>query len=379
MTNGGTEPLYTEGQYVLDFGLWYTWYTWMEGWAGYSEDRAYSLKASRQGGKEKIMYANTVPYDNAPGGWTDALYSFNFNKSNNGFLKDENNIPSKWSTFIPTSSAFGVIGNTLLQKRSLVSKNWKAFTNCNDYVSGRIMTPFDDILGMVGINLQHMTINTKTKNEILVNWLLPDLQKTTRPIRRNGPFIVQTVSKPVAYRVVESISFGGNHNKISFEKGADVNIVAGKNILFTDGFSTKKGAKMTARIQKMDITYAPTGKTEGMKKKKIQSAAYMQESSFLRKQYDYDNKRELQIEAEVPFKIMAQPNPCIDKLLVTVNGMQSENALIELLNEFGQVFLKQVIFKNETCTMDLSKLEAGVYFLKVKDDYHAALLKIIKM
>jgi hypothetical protein len=378
LTNGGTLPLYRRGGYVLDFSLWYTWYTWMEGWAGYSEDRAYSLKASRQGGKENIMYANTIPYDNAPGGWTDALYSFNFNKSNNGFLKDEKNISSKWSTFIPTSSAFGVIGNTLLQKRSLVLKNWKDFTNCNDHASGKIMTPFDAILGMEG-NQQHMTITYETKKYIETYWLNVDLTGTTRPIRRNGPFISQTVSKPVAYRVVESIAFGGNHNKISFEKGADVNIVAGKNILFTDGFSTKKGAKMTARIQKMDITYAPTGKTEGMKKKKTQSAAYLQESSFLRKQYDYDNKRELPVESEVPLKILAQPNPCIDKLLVTVNGMQSENALIELLNEFGQVFLKQVIFKNETFTMDLSKLEAGVYFLKVKDDYHAALLKIIKM
>jgi len=379
LTNGGTEYLYLGGKYVLDFSLWYTWYTWMQGWGGYSSERVDCLKGSRQGGKENIMYANTVPYDNAPGGWTDALYSFNFNKSNNGFLKNEKNIPSKWSTFIPTSSAFGVIGTTLSEKRSLVSKNWKAFTNCNDYASGRIMTPFDDILGMVGINLQHMTINTKTKNEILSNWLIPDLQKTTRPIRRNGPFVEQTVSKPVAYKVVESIAFGGNHNKISFEKGADVNIVAGKNILFTDGFSTKKGAKMSARIQKMELQNAPSAKVEEMEKSNKRSASYLQESSFLRKQYNYSSSRELPIEVQVPLKIMAQPNPCIDKLQVNVNGMQSENALIELFNEFGQVLLQQVILKDVYCTMDLSTLEAGVYFLKVKDDNNSAILKIIKM
>ncbi len=155
--------------------------------------------------------------------------------------------------------------------------------------------------------------------------------------------------------------------------------MAGKNILFTDGFSTKKGAKMSARIQKTALTYVPTAKTEVVKKSSVGSAVYLEESSFLRKQYNYSNKRELPIEVQVPLKIMAQPNPCIDKLQVSVNGMQSENALIELFNEFGQVFLTQVIFKNEYCTMDLSTLEAGVYFLKVKDDYNSAIVKIIKM
>ena len=379
LTNGGTEHLYLGGKYVLDFSLWYTWYTWMQGWGGCSSERVDCLKGSRQGGKENIMYANTVPYDNAPGGWTDALYSFNFNKSNNGFLKNEKNIPSKWSTFIPTSSAFGVIGTTLSEKRSLVSKNWKAFTNCNDHASGKIMTPFDAIKGVEGDNQQHMTITYETKKYIESYWLNVDLTRTTRPIRRNGPFITQTVSKPVAYRVVESIAFGGNHNKISFEKGADVNIVAGKNILFTDGFSTKKGAKMSARIQKTVLPNAPLAKKDEMEKTNKRGAAYLQESSFLRKQYNYSNKRELPVEVQVPLKIMAQPNPCIDKLQVSVNGMQSENALIEMLNEFGQVLLQQVILKDVYCTMDLSTLEAGVYFLKVKNDNNSAILKIIKM
>lgn len=200
-----------------------------------------------------IYPKNVLQISNSPGGWHGALYSFNKVKDNKHFSNLSGEQYDK-ATFIPTVSAFGRHFHEFN-----IQLDWKKFAPVGtEVLANRIITPFDDLLGMEGENQEHVKISSSTKDHVINKWLKPELESTVRPFYRHdktnsysfaNDTIHQTISKPCAYVLQDSILFASKANTFTLKNGADVNVVAGKRIVFDKGFSTEQGVKMFARIE----------------------------------------------------------------------------------------------------------------------------------
>jgi len=78
------------------------------------------------------------------------------------------------------------------------------------------------------------------------------------------------------------------------------------------------------------------------------------------------------------FGMEAFPNPVTNNTVtVNVYGTAGVNALISVTDVTGKV-IKMIDVKNNTATIDMTGLAAGVYLIKYSDDKHSQTIKVDK-
>jgi len=378
ITNGGTTVLYpSAGVQIVKFSL-NTNTTYLKGWGQNNGTGTYTLSVSNRkfANEVTIKSSNQIAMDNAPGGWHAGLYSINKNFINDD--KDqikEEDINTKWSSFIPTVSSLGheITANS-------IHYTWDKFTNCNDNTSGKIKTPFDEIHGMKS-NEEHVKISIATSNYV-TNEFKEYSKTTVRPIVRSGSIIKENINGKIAYTVTDTILFGntGNGNTFSIGTTGDVNISAGKSIRFLNGFKVSAGANMSAKIVR--ITTSPIqgpATTQTWKTDKAPNADPTKASPYEGKTYDYSEKEDIASEIKSELQLNIFPNPAYNRVSLNINGIVGNNAQIEVYNTIGSLVFSEKISNNGTYHLDISNLESGVYFVKVKNEKTEANQRIIKL
>ena len=378
ITNGGRALLYSNtGVQIVKFSL-NTNTSYLKGWGQNNSSNNFTLAISnRKWAKEEtINSSNQIPMDNDPVVLHAGLYSINKSliNSDKNQIKEED-VNTKWSSFIPTVSA-------LAQEIKAQSAHytWDKFTNCNDNTSGKIKTPFDEIYGMK-TNEEHVKISTTTNNYISSEF--KEYSKTTvRPIVRNGSVIKQTISGKLAYTVTDTILFGntGNGNTFTVDNNGDVNIRAGKSIRFLNGFKAVAGASMTAKIARItpSTIQGPTT-TQTLKMEISQNADPTKASPFEGKTYNYSEKENLATEIKTELQLKVFPNPAQEEITLIISGIIGNEAQIEIFNSIGSVVFSEKISNSDTYHLNISNLESGVYFLKVRNQQMEANQRIIKL
>ncbi|MFH0761406.1 MAG: Omp28-related outer membrane protein [Bacteroidota bacterium] len=71
------------------------------------------------------------------------------------------------------------------------------------------------------------------------------------------------------------------------------------------------------------------------------------------------------------------PNPATDQLVIENPGNQGQDTWISIFNIQGQLFLKQPVTE-EIARLDISRLPAGVYLVKLSGRNRAEVMKIVK-
>jgi hypothetical protein len=256
------------------------------------------------------------------------------------------------------------------------------FTFFNDVGSSKIRTPFDGIFGM-DINEEHVKISKETKTQVVAVWIKPDLTNITIPTRRTGVIINKTISKPVAFVVEEEIEFAGGNNSVIVNSGAKVNVEAGEHIVFSPGFSAKKGANLSAKIAIR--SYSTLRKRRPTPLKPIFNNNIITSSSYKDKIKDYsdgDKTNTIRLTTEKSIHsvdITAYPNPVGDELFINITRLSIGNQYsIEISNSTGQVMLAQELNYNNRIPINLVDLPSGVFILKVQTENIVQSFKIVK-
>lgn len=325
--------------------------------------------------------SNSLQIENAPGGWHGALYSFNKNKSNKNLdaLKG-GGIQYDKASFIPTSSSFGMPLSV-----STIQQDWTNYASLSETNNrSRTVVPFDEIMGMTGGNQEHVSISPITKNRV-IQWVVNDFEKSSRPYNRvdvSGQWefanevINQTASRPVAYLAEDQISFGGNGNTFEFKNGADANIAAGSTIEFLVGFKTSLGAKMIAKIQKIDRgSTLRKGSSENSTTQK--GEPFTSRSLYLSRVHDYSKGKFP--EDVYSMKINIGPNPVVDQLFISVDGnVENEGMMVDIIAASGKVVFSKEVFVNEI-GVNFEGLSKGVYFVAISTNGSTFKEKVVKL
>jgi hypothetical protein len=320
----------------------------------------------------EIPSSYAIEYENAPGGWHHALYSTNKSKDNkinkNDHLDQFGDRYNK-AAFIPSVSAFGIPIN-----KNNIHHTWENYTNINDFSSGKIRTPFDAIYGMIK-NEEHMKISVETKEQVVRNWLRPDNTETSRPVVRVGEPIHQTASKPVAYLVKQEIVFAGNGNTFTFKEGADANIVAGKNIKFSSGFTIQSGAKLNAKIQVQQDVILKNATFETTNS--LVNRDYLNPSPYHQKVYNYDIS-DVSEKTKSYIKLQIYPNPVQDFINLSIEEENDNLNTVNIHDVNGKLIFSEQIISNQNKLIDTQNWAHGVYFVTVNGKNNIQKTKIVK-
>ena len=83
-------------------------------------------------------------------------------------------------------------------------------------------------------------------------------------------------------------------------------------------------------------------------------------------------------DAKLPIEFQLFPIPVKDKLQIKCSDLKTESGIIEILSLDGKELLKKEIYRgNENNEIDLSNLEAGMYFCKITIDNKSSTKKLI--
>lgn len=392
ITNGGKGKLYNIGSKVLGFYLKYL--LKFEGWDinNYGVDGTSLMFRSdvlfnKSASKSKNVYGK-ISYSSAPGGWHSGMYSLNFDLENADRDRHSiENIHTKWACFIPTASAFGMLGTTKDEHATNINRTWNEYTNFNDVTSGKIRTPFDGVYGMEE-NEEHMKITISTKNKLMDDWIKPNLTTTKVPKERHQTQIDKHISKPVAFVLQESVEFASGVNTVTVKPEATVKVVAGKSIKFSKGFSVKNGALLNARIEEKDYnTLRKKPASAGLIVHSNNSTAPSEYKNVIH-DYSAGSNEESEISAIVEashisdFSIQLYPNPVQNRLTINVVKDQSNDEEIgemtfTLMSLYGQEIqtIKSTDLQQQ---FNCSSLNAGVYVLKVSAGNQNQTIRFVK-
>ncbi|MFZ9847671.1 MAG: T9SS type A sorting domain-containing protein [Flavobacteriales bacterium] len=376
ISNGGKQILYSPaGIQIVKFNLLSNT-TYLKGWGQNNSNGTYilSVSNSKEASEQTVKSESQIPMDNSPGGWHGSPNSINFSIINEAKNElDKSNVNNKWACFIPTSSAFGQDITT-----TSVHRTWESYTNCNDNTSGKIKTPFDEIHGME-TNEEHVKISAATA-EYVLDEFQEYMKSTIRPVVRSGNAINQMVKGKVAYLVIDTIQLAstGNGNTYTLKETSEVNLRAGKSIQFHKGFKAVAGSKMSAKIAQLSAT--PYYTTAGnYKSAPVQNANPASPSPFLGKVYDYSTKENIVKAVSDNVILNVFPNPAENTVSINIEGLNGNTSTLEIFNALGTTMFKEVISNNGTYKMDISSLESGVYFFKVKSDNSEAYQRVVKL
>ena len=345
-------------------------YNWDESYGDNYSQTFYgkSLLATNQ----DIKYRNQFNIDNCPGGWGAFTYAANYNPKNMYDQPDLNSDASKIRTinsFIPVCSAFGITPD-----KDSVKLFPSQFTNINDIRSGKIVTPFDDILGMER-NEEHVRISPFTRDHVFTNWIDPENRQTTRPVIRRYKQNTQKVNQPVGYIVTDSISYAENSNEFIFENGADSKIQSGRNITFHPGFSALKGAKIFAYIDEETEINHILKSGSAITPEETFSAG----SPFENKSYDYSEiEKELEPAEVSSISVAIYPNPGSSEMNILLDKVANKNAEVRVYNMTG-VLMYTTSTTSAKLNIDVNSWANGVYLVEVQSEGNTETVKYTKI
>jgi hypothetical protein len=226
-------------------------------------------------------------------------------------------------------------------------------------------------------------VSTNTKDEVIGVWIRPDLENTQRPVKRLNESLHQTVSKPVAYVLKETVSFAGDDDSFTIKPTATVNMLAGEEIDWLPGFTAEHGSTVTATIDPtnngniLKSGQQPINDFPVAEEKRVASANYLKESSFRYVVYDYTNKEQAVItQNQQPFSIY--PNPATHEVYIYHNNKAQEAPLIELYDNAGRLLLSVTPEHHSTYKLELTNLATGLYNLHITTPTTKQHIKLIK-
>jgi M6 family metalloprotease-like protein len=147
---------------------------------------------------------------------------------------------------------------------------------------------------------------------------------------------------------------------VVFSNGSVETLIAGKSIYFMPGFIAQLGSSMDAYIT-TDATFCDDLSASPLAEKSISS------------QIARPDVKEISSSDK---EIKVYPNPCNGKVtleLVNFNGLST----VSIINTSGTVIQKTEIFNDKSRNFDLSRFNAGIYFVLVKNGEEVKTSKII--
>lgn len=374
ITNGGTSKLYeTAGKQIVKFNN--KAYGLDHGFDGYGQNNDIAQHKFFQGfwhdGSDLNDYALYSSYqtgfENAPGGWHSDLYNMNQDEGNGSYALDytsfaNGRIEFHKACFMVTASAFG-----LPITRDNVYKTWTQFS--------ANQTPFDDILGITGINEEHMKISPATKNNI-ITFLNKDDKILQRPRPHLNGTITETVSEPLLLQSDSVAILGSANGQAGYviKSEAKVKLYAPNKIKLLPGTKCERGATFKAKVQ------AAGSKKDAFMPKPAKGIDYSIPSPWTGKIYSYteDNfitliKRNIRANS-----IHISPNPTNGIVNVEFMGTVPENTSIDLYNQYGQKVHSIYITEPASTILNLTALPAGIYIIKTSYGGLQKVQKLIK-
>ena len=358
ISNGGSSKLYpSNGQEILNFKMRFWNANWAKAWS-YSNSNGSGtvMDGHRKNHSETHTSHNQIGLDNAPGGWTALAYPLNFNDGNKYQRTDDTEILTSRTTFMVTTSAFGVEVNS-----NNVYKTWKDYTGIMQNLPGKEMTPFDVVYGINGICEEHVRISEETGRYLIEDVLQPEFKESQRPRNRLNVTINQNVNGPVAYTAKEKFTLGGSGNIYTAQTNADINIKAGEEVVFLPGFSTEDGANITAEITNVDYS------TVFMKTNVpyTQPVDYSKQSPYLGQVFNYSTITGVEEFNELN-SIRIYPNPVKNELVMQLKGFESyTNLELHIYSSTGKLVYSDKISANQEVTINVYTFAQGVYYCKV--------------
>jgi hypothetical protein len=78
------------------------------------------------------------------------------------------------------------------------------------------------------------------------------------------------------------------------------------------------------------------------------------------------------------FQVQISPNPATEKFSVKIGGNTTERFLLQVLNMNGRIANQSTVHGAETTAIDVSSLPAGMYYVKVSNESHQVVAKLLK-
>ena len=303
----------------------------------------------------------------------------NCNDGNNN-KKPDTSIPHTRATFMVTSSAFG-----MPVTRNSVYLTWDEYTGGCQNLSGKIMTPFDYVRGMEEDNSntnckgneEHVRISQATGNYLFNNALSPDITNLSRPMRRTGQTVHQSINGKVAYKASQTVELGGDGNSLTLKPGSEVTVVAGQSIRLLPGFRAEAGSKFTASISSTPLK--STSLDVESNHQPTKSFNYAQPSPFRGNVWDYSTTKTLAsagIKPAVMYKFF--PNPTYGILHLNLSELSGEPVQIKITDITGKTILLQSFQEKGIYELDISNVPNGVYIARIFNNQFTQSNKIVK-
>lgn len=80
-------------------------------------------------------------------------------------------------------------------------------------------------------------------------------------------------------------------------------------------------------------------------------------------------------------RVSIYPNPAVQSIIVSSKSIENTNTVrIQVLNALGQVVIATILQQTSynSCIIDISVLEAGIYFVRIGDDDNTIIEKFVK-
>jgi bacillolysin len=168
-----------------------------------------------------------------------------------------------------------------------------------------------------------------------------------------------TVNYAVTGKVVSPpVGCAGNSTAVS---GSGPTSFTGSELTFLPGFNAKEGADFLAYVSLCNIGLAPAGSRSFNADNASSAIAGI-------------NMQKPTVEI---FSAMVYPNPASTNATVQVKGVKGKVSVV-LTNVQGAVLWRNERVNSNSISIALGQLPAGMYFIKVKDNEHTKVLKLMK-
>jgi bacillolysin len=168
-----------------------------------------------------------------------------------------------------------------------------------------------------------------------------------------------TVNYAVPGKVVSPpVGCAGNSTTVG---GGGPTSFTGTELTFLPGFNAKEGCNFFAYVTPCNITLAPVGP----------QPVYANNTSTA------ITGNSLQNPSSEGFSAMVYPNPASTSATVQLKGVKG-NVSVVLTNTQGAVLWRNDHGNSNNISIGLSSFPAGMYFIKIKDDEHTKVLKLLK-
>jgi hypothetical protein len=162
------------------------------------------------------------------------------------------------------------------------------------------------------------------------------------------------------FDALQTITVAANGNPVVFGSGSIVDLIAGHNIRFLPGFYANSGSHVHALISISFCT--PPGAPE--------QPVLSEKSAVIGGEISYKNP------AGVEKRVKIFPNPNDGRFTIELSNFDSP-AQLTIFNSLGAVVLNKTSNFVGSSTLDISYLNRGLYFVKVKSDNYVQTHKII--